>query len=46
MKEYEQIDLLSAGDLQFLFPGAIVRKMGMRFFPNNLVAYRNLSTPL
>jgi len=39
MKEYEQIDLLSAGDLQFLFQRD-VRKMGMRFFPNNLVAYR------
>jgi hypothetical protein len=44
MKEYEPIDLLSARDLQALFPGAVIRKMGMRLFPNNLVAYRNFAT--
>jgi ubiquinone/menaquinone biosynthesis C-methylase UbiE len=43
MREYEPVDLLSADDLRGLFPGAIVIKLGLRFFPNNLVAYRSLS---
>jgi ubiquinone/menaquinone biosynthesis C-methylase UbiE len=45
IKEYEPIDLLSSRDLQTLFPGAVIRKMGMRLFPNNLVAYRSFPTP-
>ncbi|HET6145864.1 MAG TPA: class I SAM-dependent methyltransferase [Candidatus Acidoferrales bacterium] len=43
IREYEPIDLLSARDLQTLFPGAVILKMGMRMVPNNLVAYRSFA---
>jgi ubiquinone/menaquinone biosynthesis C-methylase UbiE len=43
MRRYEPLDLLSARDLRALFPGAAVRKLGMRFFPNNLIAYRTFA---
>ena len=39
LRSYETIDLLSAQDLRSLFPSAIVRKIGLALFPNNLVAY-------
>jgi hypothetical protein len=45
LREYEPIDLLSARDLRGLFPGAAVEKLGMRFCPNNLVAYRSFAPP-
>jgi Methyltransferase domain len=45
LQQYEPIDLLSARDLQRLFPGAVVRKMGLWLVPNNLVAYRNFASP-
>lgn len=42
VRVYEPIDLLSAHDMRNLFPGATVRKMGMRLVPNNLVAFRKI----
>jgi len=42
LREYEPLDLLSGRDLQNLFPGSDVRKMGMAALPNNLVAFRRL----
>jgi ubiquinone/menaquinone biosynthesis C-methylase UbiE len=42
LREYEPIDLLSQRSLQTLFPGAIVQKLGMKWLPNNLIAYRRL----
>jgi ubiquinone/menaquinone biosynthesis C-methylase UbiE len=44
LREYEPIDLLSAGDLRRLFPGAIVQKLGLWPIPNNLVAYRSAAS--
>jgi ubiquinone/menaquinone biosynthesis C-methylase UbiE len=44
MREYEPVDLLCARDLQALFPGGVVRKLGMRLFPNNLVVYRTFAS--
>lgn len=42
LRTYEPIDLLTVRDLRALFPRATVRKIGLRLFPNNLVAYRCL----
>jgi ubiquinone/menaquinone biosynthesis C-methylase UbiE len=44
LRHYAPIDLLCAGHLHSLFPGATVRKIGLRFFPNNLVVYRCLDS--
>jgi ubiquinone/menaquinone biosynthesis C-methylase UbiE len=41
LREYEPIDLLSTRDLQTLFPGAVVQKLGIKWFPNNLIAFRS-----
>jgi ubiquinone/menaquinone biosynthesis C-methylase UbiE len=39
LKEYEQIDLLSAKQMRMLFPGATVKTMGFPIWGNSLVAY-------
>jgi ubiquinone/menaquinone biosynthesis C-methylase UbiE len=44
LRHYAPIDLLSVGSLHALFPGATVRKIGLRIFPNNLVVYRCLES--
>jgi hypothetical protein len=44
LRIYEPVDLLSARNLRALFPGAVVKKLGMRLFPNNLVAYRSFAS--
>jgi ubiquinone/menaquinone biosynthesis C-methylase UbiE len=41
LREYEPIDLLSKRDFQSLFPGAMVETLGMKWFPNNLIAYQS-----
>ena len=46
LRHYAPIDLLSAANLLVFFPGAKVRKIGLRIFPNNLVAYRRLESTL
>ncbi len=46
LRTYEPIDLLSTADLEELFPGAVVLKMGMRLFRNNLVAFRRLEASI
>jgi hypothetical protein len=38
------VNLLSARELRALFPGAVVKKLGMHLFPNNLVAYRGFAS--
>jgi hypothetical protein len=44
LRHYAPIDLLSAGNLRVLFPKATVQKIGLRYFPNNLVVYRCLES--
>lgn len=42
--ESVEINLLSSGDLYALFPEACVRKIGLRIFPNSLVAMHRVSS--
>jgi len=46
MREPHEINLLSARDLHVLFPEALVRKIGLRFFSNSLVAVHRVAWSL
>jgi ubiquinone/menaquinone biosynthesis C-methylase UbiE len=39
MREYEEINLLSRGQLQSLFPESVVAETGLPMFPNSLISY-------
>ncbi|MGO8815486.1 MAG: methyltransferase domain-containing protein [Terriglobia bacterium] len=39
MTKYEEIKLLSRGQVQSLFPGSVVLKSGLPVFPNSIISY-------